>query len=91
MTKREFAKLRKGDILLVIRHLLDNSGKIVVPENSEWKVEDIEVRPIKGQIDKSEKMIHIIDDHRHQSLTISKDNSVNFLVYKRKRGPLPRH
>jgi len=90
MTKREFAKLKKGDILLVIRHLLDNNGQIVVPENSEWKVQDIEVRPVKGHIDKKERMIHIINDQGQQSLTISKDNSVYFLIYKRKRGPLPR-
>ena len=91
MTKREFAKLRKGDILLVIRHLLDNNGKILIPENSEWKVEEIEVKPVKDHIDKNERMVHIINEQSLQSMTISKDSSVNFLVYKRKRGPLSHH
>lgn len=90
MTKREFVKLKKGDILLVIRHLLNNDGQILVAENSEWKVMEIEIQPYQNQIAKNQKLLHIYNDQSKQSLTISKDNSVNFVVYKRKRGPLPR-
>jgi hypothetical protein len=90
MTKREFVKLKKGDILLVIRHLLNDNGQIVVAENSEWKVMEIEIQPLKNQIDKNQRLVHIYNDQSKQFLTISKDNSVNFVVYKRKRGPLPR-
>ena len=90
MTKREFVKLKKGDILLVIRHLLDENGQILVAENSEWKVERIEIQPLKSQFEKNQRLVQIFNDQNQQSLTISKDNSVNFVVYKRKRGPLPR-
>ena len=90
MTKREFVKLKKGDILLVIRHLLNKDGQILVAENSEWRVEGIEIQPLKNQFEKNQRLVHIFNDQNQQSLTISKDNSVNFVVYKRKRGPLPR-
>jgi hypothetical protein len=89
MTKREFVKLKKGDILLVMRHLLNNDGQILVAENSEWRVRQIEIRPLKNQLEKNERLVHLFNDQNQQSLTISKDNSVNFVVYKRKRGPLP--
>lgn len=90
MTKREFVKLKKGDILLVIRHLLNDNGQILVAENSEWKVMELEIQPHKNQIEKNQRLIHIYNDQNKQSFTISKNNSVNFVVYKRKRGPLPR-
>jgi len=90
MTKREFVKLKKGDILLVIRHLLNNDGQILVAENSEWRVEQIEIQPLKNQNEKNLRLVHLFNDQNQQSLTISKDSSVNFVIYKRKRGPLPR-
>jgi len=90
MTKREFVKLKKGDILLVIRHLLNKDGQILVAENSEWRVEQIEIQPLKNQNEKNLRLVHLFNDQNQQSLTISKDSSVNFVIYKRKRGPLPR-
>ena len=90
MTKREFVKLKKGDILIAIRHVLDENGQIAISENSEWKVNNFETLPPENDQQKPEvsvEIINIADGNMHQ---ITKETSTNFLVYKRKRGPLPK-
>jgi hypothetical protein len=90
MTKREFVKLKKGDILIAIRHILDDDGQIAISENSEWKVHSFDTLPQSKTSDKPEvsiEIINIADGNKHQ---ITKETSTNFLVYKRKRGPLPK-
>jgi hypothetical protein len=90
MTKREFVKLKKGDILIAIRHLLDENGQISIRENSEWKVNKFDTIPPKSDDEKPEiavEIVNIADGNKHQ---ITKETSTNFLVYKRKRGPLPK-
>ena len=77
MTKREFVKLKKGDILLAIRHLLNESGEVTINENSEWRVDSIQ----------SVKVINLSNGKKH---SITKEKSTNFLIYKRKRGPVPK-
>lgn len=91
MTKREFVKLKIGDILLAIRHLLNDKGEIVISENSEWRVEKIEHMPSRDQAKKAATAVQIMNPQNGQIYTIYKDNSTNFLVYKRKRGPVPKH
>jgi hypothetical protein len=90
MTKREFVKLKKGDILLVIRHLINDAGTILINENSEWKVEDIELKHLKGQGRKPCKTAYLQNITNGKTYTLTKDNSANFLVYRRKRGRLPK-
>jgi hypothetical protein len=90
MTKREFVKLKKGDILIAIRHILNENGQIAISENSEWKVNIFESLPQKNEDEKPEvavEIINIADGKKHK---ITKETSTNFLVYKRKRGPLPK-
>jgi hypothetical protein len=90
MTKREFVKLKKGDILLAIRHLLNEHGEVTINENSEWRVEKIEYLPASGHSKKniqSVKMVNLADGKKH---SITKENSTNYLIYKRKRGPVPK-
>ncbi len=90
MTKREFVKLKKGDIVLAIRHILSEEGKILIQENSEWRVEGIDLLPNRGQGRKPMKSVKVINVDNQKPYQITKDNSAFFLIYKRKRGPLPR-
>ncbi|MBN2364892.1 MAG: hypothetical protein EH225_01920 [Calditrichaeota bacterium] len=90
MTKREFVKLKKGDVILAIRHLLDDKGTIIIPENSQWKVEEINLIPLKGQGRKPIKTTIINNVTNGATFKLTKDNSAGFLIYKRKRGPSPK-
>ncbi len=90
MTKREFVKLKKGDILLAIRHLINDAGTILIKENSEWKVKEIELQHLKGQGRKPNKTAYLQNLSNGKTYTITKDNSANFLIYRRKRGRVPK-
>ena len=90
MTKREFVKLKKGDILLAIRHILDKEGQVSISENSEWRVIKINHLPVQGENKKNVKTVEIINLSTPQKLVITKENSTNFVVYKRRRGPIPK-
>ena len=90
MTKREFVKLKKGDILLAIRHLLNERGEVTINENSEWRVEKIEYLPASGHVKKSIQSVKMINLANGKKYSIAKENSTNFLIYKRKRGPVPK-
>jgi hypothetical protein len=90
MTKREFVKLKKGDILIAIRHLLDENGDVLVHENSEWKVNEFETLPLKKDDEKPEVSVEIINIASGQMHHITKETSTNFLVYKKRRGPHPK-
>ena len=88
MTKREFVHLKKGDVILAIRHMLDKDGQILVPENSEWEVSEITLMRYKGQGRKPLKLANIINMNTGKSFEIGKDNSANFLLVKRKSGQI---
>jgi len=90
MTKREFVKLKKGDILLAIRHLLNEHGEVTINENSEWRVEKIEYLITANQGKKSVQSVMMSNLSNSQKYSITKENSTNFLIYKRKRGPVPK-
>ena len=90
MTKREFVKLKKGDVLLAIRHILDDEGQVTISENSEWRVIKIDHLPIQGESKKTTKAIEVINLSAPQKLIMTKENSTNFVVYKRRRGPVPK-
>ncbi|UCF64119.1 MAG: hypothetical protein JSW33_16395 [bacterium] len=90
MTKREFVKLKKGDILLAIRHILDDQGRVSISENSEWRVIKIDHLPTQGESKKTTKAIEVVNLSAPQKLIITKENSTNFVVYKRRRGPVPK-
>jgi len=90
MTKREFVKLKKGDILLAIRHILDDEGQVTISENSEWRVIKIDHLPIQGKSKKTIKAVEVINLSAPQKLIMTKENSTNFVVYKRRRGPVPK-
>jgi hypothetical protein len=90
MTKREFVKLKKGDILLAIRHLLNEHGEVIINENSEWRVEKIEYHPTTGPGKKSIQSVKMINLDNGKKHSITKENSTNFLIYRRKRGPVPK-
>ena len=90
MTKREFVKLKKGDILLAIRHLLNESGEVTINENSEWRVDKIEYLPASGHGKKSIQSVKVINLSNGKKHSITKEKSTNFLIYKRKRGPVPK-
>jgi hypothetical protein len=86
MTKREFVRLKEGDVILAIRHMLDKDGQILVAENSEWKVSEITLMRYKGQGKKPLKLAQIINLTTGKSFEIGKDNSTNFVLIKRWRG-----
>jgi hypothetical protein len=90
MTKREFVKLKKGDILLAIRHFLNEHGEVIINENSEWRVEKIEYVPTASHGKKSVQSVKMINLSNGQKYSITKESSTNFLIYKRKRGPVPK-
>ena len=90
MTKREFVKLKKGDILLAIRHLLNEQGEVTINENSEWRVEKVEYLSTANQGKKSVQSVMMSNLSNNQKYSITKENSTNFLIYKRKRGPIPK-
>jgi hypothetical protein len=90
MTKREFVKLKKGDILLAIRHILDDEGQVTISENSEWRVIKIDHLAIQGKSKKTTKAVEVINLSAPQKLIMTKENSTNFVVYKRRRGPVPK-
>jgi hypothetical protein len=83
MTKREFVKLKEGDTILAVRHILDPDGKIVVAENSEWRVDKIELLHFKGQGRKPKKTALVVNTESKNSYEITKDNSSNFLVSRK--------
>ena len=86
MTKREFVWLKKGDVILAIRHMLDKDGQIIVAENSEWRVSEITLIRYKGQGRKPLKLARLVNLTNGSSLEIGKENSANFLLVKKKRG-----
>jgi len=90
MTKREFVKLKKGDVLLAIRHLLNERGEVDIRENSEWRVEKIEYQPASRQGRKNIQSVKVINLANGQKHSITRENSTNFLIYKRRRGPVPK-
>ena len=90
MTKREFVKLKKGDILLAIRHLLNEHGEVTINENSEWRVEKVEYLSTASQGKNSVQSVMMSNLSNGQKYSITKENSTNFLIYKRKRGPVPK-
>jgi hypothetical protein len=90
MTKREFVKLKKGDILLAIRHLLNEHGEVTINENSEWRVEEVEYLSTGSQVKKSVQSVVMSNLTNGQKYSITKENSTNFLIYKRRRGPVPK-
>jgi hypothetical protein len=84
MTKREFITLKEGDQIIPMRHILDEHGKIVVHENSLWKVEEIKVVRYKGQGRKPLKtalLSNVANGHKYK---IGKENSANFVIQKKK-------
>jgi len=85
MTKREFVRLKKGNVILAIRHMLDKDGKIIVGENSEWKVVEVTLMRYKGQGRKPLKIVHIVNLANGKSFEIGKENSANFLLVKKGR------
>jgi hypothetical protein len=80
MTKREFVKLKEGDTVMAIRHILDPDGNIVVAEDSAWRVDKIKLLHFKGQGRKPNKTALIVNTESKNSYKITKDNSANFLV-----------
>lgn len=86
MTKREFVRLERGDMVLAIRHILNENGQIVVHEESEWKVSDINITHFKGQGRKPFKTAKIINVKNGQKYEIGKENSASFLLVKKQRG-----
>lgn len=47
MTKREFIKLKEGNMVLAIRHIFNEKGQIAIAENSEWEVKEIALEHFK--------------------------------------------
>jgi len=47
-------------------------------------------RPVQGEGKKNIKAVEVINLSTPQKLVITKENSTNFVVYKRRRGPIPK-
>lgn len=47
MTKREFIKLKEGNMVLAIRYIFNEKGQIAIAENREWEVKEIALEHFK--------------------------------------------
>jgi hypothetical protein len=82
MTRREFIKLKEGDVVLAIRHVFNEDSQIVIAENNEWEVKEINLEHFKGQGYKPKKTAMIENLANHQQSTVTKENSPYFVIIK---------
>jgi hypothetical protein len=86
MTKREFIKLKEGDVVLAIRHIFNEKGQIAIAENSEWEVKEIALEHFKGQGRKPMKTALIENLSDYQQFTLTKKNSPYFMLVKAQKS-----